>query len=154
MKEKEISKKGIIIIVLIIIVIAIVAIALGRHFLSNPDSNNEDGIQTLGQGDKNITVEVIVSEEDIRVFRINTSADTLLKALQEQNLIDGEQQDYGYYITAIDGVVANPEKSEWWSISVDNIMIDTIIDKTPIKDGDKFSFELIDGSVTSSASMY
>lgn len=147
MAEQKSKKKGLII--LIIAVVVIVAIALTGYFLSN--SNDQDGPETLGtNGDKTITVEVKVSDTDIRTFIINTSTDTLLKALQEQNLIDGEQQDYGYYILAIDGVQVDLEMNEWWCICVDDVMIDTIIDKTPIKDGDKFNIELIDGTVTSS----
>lgn len=141
--EAKKSSKKIIIIALIAIVVIIVAVSLGGYFLSNSDSNNDDGIQTMGQGDKNITVQVEVSEEDIRVFRINTSAENLLEALQEQNLIDGEQQDYGYYITAIDDVEADLSMSQWWSIYVGENMIDTIVDKTPIEDGDTFILKLI-----------
>lgn len=134
------NKKGIIFI--IIAVVVVVAISLTGYFLSN---SNDDGNKVLGKnGDKTITVEVEVKEdEDIRTFIINTSADTLLEALEEQNLIDGEQQDYGYYITSIDGVKADLSLNQWWSIYVGEDMIDTIIDKTPIKDGDKFHIKLI-----------
>lgn len=144
-QEKNTSKKGIILI--IIAVVLIVAIALTGYFLSVPKDPNRN----LGSGgDKTITVEIMVDSKDVRLITINTSAETLLGALQEHDLIDGEQQDYGYFITAIDDVVVDPELSQWWCIRIGDLMIDTSVDKTPIKDGDKFILELIDALVTSS----
>lgn len=137
-QKNSTNKKGIIFI--IIAVVVIVAIALTGYFLSNSKEPNRN----LGSnGDKTITVEVKISDMDTRTFIINTSTETLLEALQEQNLIDGEQQDYGYFIAAVDGVVVDPEINQWWCIYVDDTMIDTLVDKTPIKDGDKFRLELI-----------
>lgn len=114
------------------IVLAAIIVAFGIiYFVTKPD---------IQVGTKNISVEIVFSENNKKTVEINTDAEFLREALEENNLITGEESDYGLYITAVDGVAA--VDNEWWCITKDGVMTSTSVDTTPIADGDKFELAL------------
>ncbi len=52
-------------------------------------------------GDKNIVVTVVHKDESKKEFKINTSAESLRTACEEQNLIAGDDSDYGLYVLSL-----------------------------------------------------
>ena len=71
------------------------------------------------KGDKTIEIQVVLSEEDTRNFTIQTDEAYLGAALQNEKLIEGEEGQYGLYITKVDGVEADASKNQWWCITKD-----------------------------------
>ena len=63
-------------------------------------------------------------------------------ALKEQNLIEGEQSEFGMFITVVDGIAADSSKNEYWSITKSGEILNTGADSTPIADGDHFELTL------------
>ena len=94
------------------------------------------------KGDKTIQIQVVVSEEDIRDFTIQTDEAYLGAALQNEKLIEGEDSQYGLYITKVDGVEADASKNQWWCITKDGEQVNTGADTTPIADGDHYELTL------------
>lgn len=92
---------------------------------------------------KNITVSVIAdTTED---FKIETEKNYLGEALKENELIEGEEGQYGLFITSVNGIKADEKNEEWWCLTKDNESVMTGVDLTPISDGDNFEITLKKG---------
>lgn len=127
--EKKSNKK--LIIISCVALAAIIAVFGIIYIVTRPDTQ---------VGAKTISVEIVFSEDNKKTVEINTDAEFLRGALEEKNLITGQDSDYGLYITAVDGVAAGD--NEWWCITKDGVMTSTGVDTTPIADGDKFELTL------------
>lgn len=96
-------------------------------------------------GDKTITVEIVKSQNDTNTVTISTNALYLGEALEQEQLIQGENSQYGLFITTVDGLTADSTKQEWWCITKGGEQVNTGADSTPIQDGDKFEITLKTG---------
>ena len=96
-------------------------------------------------GDKNIVVTVVHKDESKKEFKINTSAESLCTACEEQNLIAGEDSDYGLYVKTVDGETVDEDAQEWWCITKGGEMLPTGVDDTMIADGEQYEFTLTVG---------
>lgn len=93
-------------------------------------------------GEKTITFEVIDAEGSSESFTIETEAEYLRQALEEEGLIAGEESEYGLFVQTVNGITADDSQSQWWAFSKDGVMLDTGVDSTPIADGDRFEATL------------
>ncbi len=134
MSEKK-SNKKIIIAVSIVLAILIAGSALVYHFYG----------PSTQQGSKEITVEIVFAQGDSKTVEIKTDAEYLRGALEEEDLVEGDEGEYGLFITAVDGVKADSLKEQWWCITKGGQTVVTGIDSTPIQDGDKFELTLKTG---------
>ena len=95
------------------------------------------------EGSKTITVTVIQEGVEDKVFTIHTDAEFLRGALEQENLIEGTESEYGLYVTTVDGVVADDAKRQWWCFNDgEGNMLNSGVDTTPIADGDSFQIVL------------
>ena len=97
------------------------------------------------QGSKEITIEVVIPEEESKYFTVKTDAEYLRQALMEANLIKGIDGDYGLFITEVNGRIANDTNQEWWCITKERAQINNGVDTIPIADGDKYEITLMVG---------
>lgn len=97
------------------------------------------------KGDKNIIVEVITSEDDSQEFKINTDAQFLRQALDEQKLINGSDSDFGFFITTVNGHEAKADNQEWWQITKSGEFLQYGVDDIAIADGEHYEITLIVG---------
>ena len=134
MSEKK-SNKKIIIAVSIVLAILIAGSALVYNFF---------GPKTQ-QGSKEITVEIVFAQGDTKTVKVKTDAEYLRGALEEEDLLEGEEGEYGLFITAVGGVEADSSKEQWWCITKGGETVMTGVDSTPIQDGDKFEITLKTG---------
>ncbi len=134
MSQKK-SNKKIIAIVCVVLAVLLAASALVYHFFgADPE-----------QGSKEITVEIVFAQGDSKTVEIKTDAEYLRGALEEKNLVEGDEGPYGLFVTAVAGVVADDSKEQWWCFTKGGESMTTGIDTTPIKDGDKFEITLKTG---------
>ena len=119
---------------MIIAVCVLIALVVGALLIYNA---NKPAAQA---GDKTITVSVVHGDESTKDFTINTSAETLRAACEEQNLIAGDESEYGLYVKTVDGETVNEDNQEWWSITKDGEMLMTGVDDTMIADGEQYAF--------------
>ena len=97
-------------------------------------------------GDKTIQVTVVHGDETRKDYSINTNAETLREALDEQNLIEGTESEYGLYVITVDGETANEDIQQWWGLYDGNgEMLMTGVDTTMISDGDSYEIVLKTG---------
>ena len=92
----------------------------------------------LGEGEKTLITEVIAGEKSV-VFTIHTDAVTVGEALNEHQLVSGEQGAYGLYIKSVNGIVADYDKNQsYWAITHAGEYMTTGVDGTEFANGDKF----------------
>jgi hypothetical protein len=97
------------------------------------------------QGSKEITVEVVIPDEETKEFTMNTDAEYLSQALEERNLIKGDSSEFGLFITEVNGHAADSTKQEWWCITKNGEDVLTGADQTPIADGEQYELTLKTG---------
>ncbi len=97
------------------------------------------------KGNKNITVEIIMADESSKSYDISTDEEFLRGALDQENLIEGSESEYGFFVVTVDGYTANDQNQEWWALYKNGESLMTGVNDTPISDGDHFEFILTVG---------
>ena len=93
------------------------------------------------EGSKTITVQMVYDDVD-KTVTLKTDEQYLRGALEAQQLLKGEESQYGLFVKEVDGRVADDLKQEWWCLTKGGEMVMTGVDMTPIADGDKFELTL------------
>lgn len=96
-------------------------------------------------GVKTITVQIIVDGQDTVAKSITTDAEYLRGALEEEDLIAGEESQYGLFVKTVNGITADDAKQQWWCFTKGGADLFTGVDTTPIADGDTFEITLKTG---------
>ncbi len=113
-------------------VVILVTAMVGIYTATRPD---------VSTGEKTITVEVVHKDESTKTFTYETDAEYLGEVLLAEGLIQGEEGQYGLYITAVDGEEAIYEvDSSYWAFYQGDEYAMQGVDLTVIADGDEFSF--------------
>ena len=125
-------KKSTKIIVAVAALVGAAAILLAVYLGTRPET---------AAGSKTIEVEVIHGDGSQKMFTYSTDAEYLGQVLQEeQGLIEGEDGQYGLYITAVDGEEAVYETDgAYWALYEGEDYAQQGIDQTPIADGGQYS---------------
>ena len=130
MKEK---KK---VIVAVVALIAAVCVFAGVYYaFGRPETS---------AGSKTVTIEVAAPDYS-NTHKIKTDAEFLGDALKEEGIIEGEESQYGLFITSVDSIKADDSKQQWWCITKGEADVMTGVDVTPIADGDTFELTLKEG---------
>ena len=117
---------------ILVAAVLILAILLGTvYFLTR-----EDPVA----GDKTITVEITHGDGTVNTVEIQTDAEYLRQALEQENLVAGEDGEFGLYILTMDGETADESLQQWWGYTKGGEYVETGIDGTVIADGDHFEF--------------
>ena len=95
-------------------------------------------------GDKTITVQIVKKDSE-RTVTINTDAEMLRGALDQENLVQGEEGEFGLFIKTVDGYTADDAAQEWWCITKGGEDVYTGVESTPIADGDQYEITLMTG---------
>ena len=122
------NKKNIIILVVLAI---LVCTAAACWFLFRPEA---------AEGSKTVTVTVTHKNGDTNEFVIHTDAEYLRGAMEEKDLVAGEESQYGLYMLTVDGETVDESNQEWWGYTKSGEQVNYGIDSCPIADGDHFEF--------------
>ena len=114
-------------IVLVILIIA--ALVVWKSTRAEPEA-----------GSKTVTLTITHMDGTEKTVTLKTDAEYFLPALQEQNLIDGYDSEFGYTITTVDGEFADANLGQWWVFTKGGEWVDTDVSTTVIYDGDGFEF--------------
>lgn len=123
------NKKKALIGALIVVFVIIIAVGVNAYNKSK---------QNTSEGSKKITIEVIMADESSESFEITTDEEFLRGALEQEELIEGTESEFGLFVSTIAGYTVNDENQEWWAFSKDGESLMTGVDDTPISDGDHF----------------
>lgn len=92
----------------------------------------------LGEGTKTVTVKVVAEEQEL-TFTIHTDKTTLGEALKEHKLVDGEESEFGLYVKAVNGIVADYDVDQtYWSLSKSGETMMVGVDGATIADGEQY----------------
>lgn len=121
MKNKKVT------IIAAIALVLVAAIFVGVYFAFRPQGT---------PGDKNITVVVVHKDGTEKEFKYNTSEEFLAPVLVANNLVQGEDGQYGLYIQYADGERAVYElDGAWWGVYVGDEQAPVGASELPIEDG-------------------
>ncbi len=96
------------------------------------------------EGVKTITIQMVYADVDTTVT-INTDAEFLRAALEEQDLIAGDESEFGLFVKTVNGRTADDAKQEWWCFTKGGETLMSGVDTIPIADGDAFEITLMVG---------
>ena len=95
---------------------------------------------TLGSGKKTVTVEVEAEENKI-TFTVKTDAETLGDALLENKLVEGDEGQYGLFLTSVNGIKA--DYSADWAFYIGDEYAATGVDGEKLGDGSDTVYRLV-----------
>ena len=98
------------------------------------------------EGAKTILVEVAAGAgAEVYKMDIHTDAAYLRQALEEAGLIGGDDTEFGFWVTTVNGYTADSGAQEWWALYKNGEFSMTGAGDTPIENGDKFQYILVVG---------
>ena len=124
------NKKVLLGVVAVVLIVAIMAVA---YLSTRPETT---------EGAKTLTVDIVHSDGTTKTVTVNTDAEYVGEALLAEGIVEGEQFDYGLYMSTVDGEEAVYEvDSAYWAFYVNGEYATTGIDVTPIEEGVSYSIE-------------
>lgn len=101
----------------------------------------DDGI--VGEGEKTFIFTVTDKEGNETEFEIRTDKTYVGEALLENELIEGEESDFGLYVKTVNGITADYEvDGTYWAFYINGEYALTGVDTTEIIDGATYSFKV------------
>ena len=95
----------------------------------------------LGEGATTVTVKVKADERQV-TFTIHTDKTTVGAALQEHNLLEGENSQYGLFVKKVNGIVADYDVGQYyWAFYINGEYGMSGVDTTNIEEGVTYSLE-------------
>lgn len=127
-----------------VLVVLIAATAL--FVLSCSKDKGETPAGTDNTAGITITVEVINSAGTSTEHSVTTTATNLGDALLESGIAEGSVEEYGLYITTVDGETADWNTDQaYWALSKDGEYLMTGASDTPIADGEHYELTYTKG---------
>ncbi len=133
-KTNQLSRNKILLGAIVLVVVA--ALLLGIYFIFRPQGT---------AGEKTITVDVVLLDKSSSQTIIVTDEEYLRGALEQVDMIEGEEGEYGLFVTTVNGVTADAGAEQWWCFTKGGQSLSTGVDNTPIADGDAFEITLTEG---------
>lgn len=96
------------------------------------------------QGKKAVTIEVVDNTGTSTVYEVKTDEEFLYDAIVDDSDIEleGEDGDYGFYITAVNGITADYNvDASYWSLYVNGDYGQVGISEQIVNDGDSFALK-------------
>lgn len=94
------------------------------------------------EGRKTITVNVDHLSGGDAAYTVSTSAEYLRAALEQEGLIAGAEEEYGLWLTTVDGETADESLQQWWGYEVNGETALYGVDGQIVTDGDVYDFTL------------
>ena len=118
----------------VIALIAAAAVLLGIYFAFAPKGS---------AGEKTITVDVVMLDGSETTTTITTGEEYLRGALEQENMIAGDESEYGLYVKTVDGVTKDYDTDgQYWSFYIDGEYAMSGVDSTDIVAGSSYEFRV------------
>ena len=97
----------------------------------------------LGEGSMEFALTVTDKDGNETQFQIHTDKKTVGEALQELNLIDGEEGEYGLFVKTVNGITADYDADGvYWAFYVNGEYAASGVDVTQITEGDSYALKV------------
>lgn len=108
-----------------------------------PVEASQDQDKVLGEGKTMIHFIVVDKDGNETRFEIHTDKETVGDALLEQNLIAGDESEYGLYVKQVNGITADYDVDKsYWAFYVDGEYATAGVDSTPVREGETYSLKV------------
>lgn len=127
-ETKKCNKKALVAVGILVVVLAAMAAVF---FIFRPKP---------AEGSKSITIEVINSAQESKMYELNTDAEYLRQAMEEAKGLkfSGTESEFGLTLITVNGEVTDFNKSCYWAIFVNGEYGNCGADSQPVYDGDAF----------------
>lgn len=127
---------------LLIMTMAVSVIACGKKEEVSTDTTVYEDGAVIGEGSKSFEFTVVNMAGEEATFEVKTDEDTVGAALLENNMIAGEDGDYGLYVKTVNGETVDYDKDgKYWAFYINGEYGMTGVDSTNIVDGDSYAFK-------------
>lgn len=92
-------------------------------------------------GEKNITIEVVMADSTSVLYEVSTDAEYLIEAMEDADELtfEGEEGIYGLSVSTINGVRADYTlDGAYWGFYIENEYCNYGVSQQPVEDGDAF----------------
>lgn len=97
----------------------------------------------LGEGSKEFALTVTDKDGNETQFEIHTDKEMVGEALQELNLIYGEEGEYGLFVKTVNGITADYDTDGvYWAFYVNGEYATSGVDVTQITEGDSYALKV------------
>lgn len=104
---------------------------------------SEAEVTVLGEGETRFLFTVVDKNGVETVFEIHTDKETVGDALLELEMIAGEDGDFGLYVKAVNGIVADYDvDGTYWAFYVNGEYAMSGVDTTTIEEGTAYMFKV------------
>ena len=94
-----------------------------------------------GQGEKSFSFQVSFADGRTAAYSVHTDADTVGEALQSLELIDGDDSEYGLYVTTVCGETLDWNTDHmYWAFYENGEYATAGVDSTPVTEGSVYGF--------------
>lgn len=125
----------------LILVLMLSAVAiLNLNSCDKKIKETDDGVK------RTIKVTVVDDKAESTEFTIVTTKTTLRGALEQENLIEGEESQYGLYVKYVNGVRADYDQDKaYWRFTKNGVDLMSGVDSELISDGDCYEITYTKG---------
>lgn len=110
---------------------------------ATPQNASPAEAKVLGEGATTFNFTVVDKDGKEGLFEIHTDKKTVGEALQELNLIEGEEGQYGLYVKKVNGITADYDKDGvYWAFYVGEEYASKGVDATEITEGQTYSLKI------------
>lgn len=100
-------------------------------------------VTALGEGETRFLFTVVDKDGVETAFEIHTDKEIVGEALLELGLIEGEEGDFGLFVKAVNGIVADYEVDKtYWAFYVNGEYAMSGVDTTIIEEGTSYMFKV------------
>lgn len=148
---KKTNFKKLLSLIVCIVLVAAIALMLSGCKDNNKTDDTSSGITNtdplqktvfLGEGETKFDFTVIHKDGSTKSFEISTDKETVGEALAELGIVEGDESEYGLFVTAVDGEKLEYDSDGmWWEFDIDGEMAMSGVDQTPIEHGKEYSFK-------------
>lgn len=127
-ETKKSNKKVLLAVALLVLVLAALAAVF---FIFRPKP---------AEGSKSITIEVVNSAQESKVYELKTDAEYLRQAMEEAKGLefDGTESEFGLTLETVNGEDTDFNNGSYWALYVNDGYCNYGLDTQPVYDGDAF----------------
>lgn len=132
---------------IIAVIIALVTVlslaACGTAQTSQSAATTVTDGQTVGEGAVSFPLTIVDKEGNAITITVKTDEKTVGEALLENGIVEGEDGEYGLYITHVNGIAAiYEEDATYWGFYINGEYALSGVDSTPITQGESYTLKV------------